>query len=75
MAKPIFLIKVNALMSHDRQEQLGKRIEAALKDEYHVLVAGTKGEGEEAEFQLFNVDTIPESTIEEIKKIAMEANA
>lgn len=72
MAKPIFLAKVNALMSSDRQENLSKRISSLLKDEYHVLVAGTKGNNEEAEFQVFNVDEMPESTVDEIKKMLAE---
>lgn len=75
MAKPILLIKVPISMTRERQEAIGKNVEGHLKNEYHVLMAGIKDDDTEAEFQVFNVESMPESTLEEIKKIVSEANA
>lgn len=59
-------------MHPEMQESICKKVQTHLQNEYHVLIAGTKAEGAESEFIVFNVDGMPESTIDEIKKILAE---
>lgn len=67
MAKPIFLIKLNADTSPDKGQEVRAKIAATLNNEYHVLVACVLPTGM-AEFECFNAERLPETTIEEIKE-------
>lgn len=74
MAKPIFLINVQADIPPDRAKEIEAKVSNRLKDEYHVLIVGSEPPGCQAQFQVFNVETMPEATFEEIKKIVEGIN-
>jgi hypothetical protein len=67
MAKPIFLIKLNRSVEPEQGEQVKAKVEKTLQGEYHVLVACVLDQGM-AEFECFNAERLPETTIEEIKE-------
>lgn len=67
MAKPIFLIKLNSNVPPDKGQQVQDKVKNTLGDEYHVLVACVLSTGT-AEFECFNAERLPESSIEEIKE-------
>lgn len=67
MAKPIFLVKVNIETSPEMIKRTEALVESKIKNEYHVLVAACLLRGD-PEFVCLNAETMPESTVEEIKE-------
>jgi hypothetical protein len=66
MAKPIFLIKLNRNVTPEQGKQVQDNVKETLKEEYHVVVACVLDAGM-AEFECFNAERMPETTIEELK--------
>lgn len=69
MAKPIFLAKIDQTIPTDRIDLIESEVKKKLNDEYHVLIVACLSRGQDPIFQVFNVEKLPEPTIEEIKMI------
>jgi hypothetical protein len=68
MARPIFLIKVTENFPPEKAKNLGEQIEKSLKGEYHVIVAPCQVDKIEPTFIVLNVNKIPETKINALKK-------
>lgn len=68
MAKPIFLIKLHHLVPVEKSEEIKTKISKTLSCEYHVVVACVLETGL-AEFECFNAEHMPKTSIEDIENL------